>query len=121
MKLTKLAVSALTYLSIAPVAFAATIGSPVSAGTDLGSLFNTIFLWLIGIVGGLAIIFIVIGGIRYIIAGGDPKATDSAKNQITAAIVGLVIALLAVAIVLIIGNILGACTPLNQVGIGRTC
>jgi hypothetical protein len=62
---------------------------------------------LIGIIGVLAVIFIIIGGIRYILARGDPKATDSARGSITAAIIGLVIALLAVAIVTIVGNFLG--------------
>jgi type IV secretory pathway VirB2 component (pilin) len=98
-------------LASAAIVFAQTpIQNPtdISETNPIGGIFNTIFLFLIGIVGGLAIIFIVIGGIRYIMAQGDPKATDSAKNQITAAIIGLVVALLAVVIVLIVGNLLGA-------------
>jgi len=41
-----------------------------------------------------AIIFffmLVIGGIRYITSGGDKAATESARGQITAALIGLVI------------------------------
>lgn len=104
----KVAVATLSNLVFASAVFADSIQSPVSLPSDLGSIFNRIFLFLIGIVGALAIIFIVLGGIRYIIARGDPKATDSARNMITAALIGLVIALLAVAIVVIVGNFLGA-------------
>lgn len=108
-KLIKTSVATLSFLATARVAFAEAISNPVNTNfSNIGSIFNTVFLFLIGIVGGLAIIFIVIGGIRYILAGGDPKATDSARHQITAALIGLVIALLAVAIVVIVGNILGA-------------
>lgn len=108
-KLIKTSVATLSYLATARFAFAAAITNPVNTDfTNIGSIFNTIFLFLIGVVGGLAIIFIVIGGIRYILAGGDPKATDSARHQITAALIGLVVALLAVAIVVIVGNILGS-------------
>lgn len=120
--LIKLAVAAAAYLGTATTAFAdTTINSPTKTDfSNLGNLFTTVFGVLIGIVGGLAIIFIVIGGIRYIIARGDPKATDGARNQITAAIIGLIIALLAVAIVVLVGTILGANQPLNVIHIPGT-
>jgi hypothetical protein len=109
MKIVKSAVATFSLLATPAVAFADTsLGSPASKVTDLGSLFQIVFNFLIGIVGALAIIFLIIGGIRYILAHGDEKATKSAKDQITAALVGLVIALLAVVIVIIVGNILGA-------------
>jgi hypothetical protein len=36
-------------------------------------------------------IFLVIGGFKFITSGGDPKATESAKNTLTYAILGLVL------------------------------
>lgn len=65
------------------------------------------------IVGGLirgalvvaAVIFffmLVIGGIRWIASGGDKGATEAARSQITAALVGLVIVFAAWAIVALI-------------------
>lgn len=81
--------------------------------TSFAGLFNTIFTFIIAIIGGLAVIFIVIGGIRYILAQGDPKATDSARNQITGALIGLVIALLAVVIVNVVAGFLGASNFVN--------
>lgn len=119
-KLTTAALAASTYLALAKSAFAVTpvlITSPVASkvGT-LGDVFGLVFNFLIAIVGGLAVIFIVIGGIRYILAGGDPKATDSAKNQITGALIGLIIALLAVVIIKVIGTFIGT-TDLSTVGV----
>lgn len=77
---------------------------------DFGSLTN---LTLPNIISGLirgalvvaAIVFffiLVIGGIKWIASGGDKAATEGARNQITAALVGLVIVFAAWAIVQLI-------------------
>ena len=50
------------------------------------------FVGLILVIAGLAFFFIlVIGGIKWILSGGDKAHTEGARNQITAALVGLVI------------------------------
>lgn len=46
-----------------------------------------------------AFVFLIIGGVRWITAGGDEKAVASARNTITAALIGLVIVLVAYAII----------------------
>lgn len=54
-----------------------------------------------------AIVFffiLVIGGIRWIISGGDKSQTEQARSQITAALVGLVIVFAAWAIAGLIGT-----------------
>ncbi len=54
-----------------------------------------------------AIVFffiLVIGGIKWIASGGDKAQTESARNQITAALVGLVIVFAAWAIVALINT-----------------
>jgi multisubunit Na+/H+ antiporter MnhB subunit len=59
-----------------------------------------------GIVGSLSLLFIVIGGFRYVISGGDPQNTARAKNTIIYAVVGLAVTLLAAAIVnFVVGNL----------------
>ena len=60
--------------------------------TDLIGL----LLFAIGII---AVIMIIIGGIRYVTSNGDSSQVTSAKNTILYAVVGLVVALLAYAIV----------------------
>lgn len=54
---------------------------------------------LIYIIGAIAVLMMVIGGLRYVISGGDASQTKSAKDTILYAIVGVVIALMAYAIV----------------------
>lgn len=51
---------------------------------------------------------VAVGGIRYILASGDPKALDSARSTITYALIGLVIVLLSVVLVNIVGGAFGA-------------
>lgn len=51
------------------------------------------------ILGAIAVIMIVIGGIRYTTSNGDSSAITSAKNTILYAVVGLIVAILAYAIV----------------------
>lgn len=66
-----------------------------SAG-DLAKDFVNIMLFAIGI---LAVIMLIWGGIRYVLSGGDSGAVSSAKKTILYAVVGLIVAILAYAIV----------------------
>lgn len=66
------------------------------------------FIKLILVVAGLAFFFIlVIGGVKWIISGGDKAHTEGARNQITAALVGLVIVFSAWAILQLINTFFG--------------
>lgn len=66
------------------------------------------FIGLILVVAGLAFFFIlVIGGIKWILSGGDKAHTEGARNQITAALVGLVIVFSAWAIIALIKSFFG--------------
>jgi multisubunit Na+/H+ antiporter MnhB subunit len=51
------------------------------------------------VLGAIAVIMIVIGGIRYTLSNGESAAITGAKNTILYAVIGLVVALLAYAIV----------------------
>lgn len=75
---------------------------------DLAGVIKNLINFLLGLVGGITIILIIWGGIRYIFASGDEKATLTAKHMIEYAILGLVIVLLAVFIVNYLGFLLGA-------------
>lgn len=71
---------------------------PATLFGDSG-IFSEITNVLLFVIGGVAVIMIVIGGLRYVISGGDAKQVEAAKNTILYAIVGIVIALLAYAAV----------------------
>ena len=66
------------------------------------------FIRLILVIAGLAFFFIlVVGGIKWILSGGDKAHTEGARNQITAALVGLVIVFSAWAIIQLINTFFG--------------
>lgn len=54
------------------------------------------------LVGVAAVIMIIIGSFQYIISSGDPTNIQNAKNTILYAIIGLIVALLAQAIILFV-------------------
>lgn len=60
-----------------------------NSATIVGSIVT--ILLILAII--LAIIFLIWGGIRWISSGGDKGKVEAARNNITAAIVGLIIAL----------------------------
>jgi len=66
---------------------------------DPDELIVTVLNWMLVIIGILCVVFIIWGGITYTMSRGDSKKVESAKNTILYAVVGLVIALLALAIV----------------------
>ena len=64
-----------------------------------GGIFNRITSILLFIVGAVAVIMLIFGGIRYIVSGGDQNNVTAAKNTILYAIIGIIVALLAYAAV----------------------
>ncbi len=62
-------------------------------------VFSQISSVLLFIVGAIAVIMIVIGGLRYVISGGDASQVQAAKNTILYALVGIIVAILAYAAV----------------------
>ena len=60
---------------------------------------NTVFMIVFVTVGAIAVLIMVLAGLRYITAGGDPQKIQSAKNEVKYALIGLVIAATAAAAV----------------------
>lgn len=50
-------------------------------------------------VGIISVVMLIYGGLRYVLSGGDSKKVTDAKNTILYAIIGLIISILAYAIV----------------------
>jgi hypothetical protein len=104
-----MAIVAFNVLFVTP-SFAADLtiqnGANSAQGTDqtadlFGSsgVFKTITNTLLFILGAISVIMIIIGGLRYVVSGGDSSAVNSAKNTILYAIVGVIVAILAYAII----------------------
>lgn len=67
--------------------------------TDLTGSIKTILSSVFIVVGIIAVVVIIIGGINYTLSQGDPGKVKKAKDTILYGIIGLVVALLAFAIV----------------------
>lgn len=67
--------------------------------TDVGGLIKSIVNALLFALGAIAVVMIVIGGIRYTTSNGDSSQVTSAKNTIMYAVIGLIIAIMAYSIV----------------------
>jgi hypothetical protein len=71
-------------------------------------VFQSAVTWVAIIGGFLAFIAIIIGGFKYIMARGDPKAVSSAQSTITWAVVGLGIIIVAWLVLVAIQQLTGA-------------
>ncbi|HEV7951892.1 MAG TPA: pilin [Candidatus Saccharimonadales bacterium] len=102
--------SSLATLITAPASYAFNLGMHDGANAAKGmeqvsdlfgatGIFNTITNILLFAIGAISVIMIIIGGLRYVVSGGDSSNITAAKNTILYAVVGLVVALLAYAII----------------------
>jgi len=73
-------------------------GCPSDLFGETGA-FRKITNTVLFVVGVIAVIMLIIGGIKYVISGGDSKKVTDAKNTVLYAIIGMVIAVFSYAIV----------------------
>jgi hypothetical protein len=77
------------------------------AASSLNQVIENLRTWLIGLLVALATLLLTIGGVRYLLAGGDPGAVEKAKGTIKAALVGYALAALAPVLVTVLKHIVG--------------
>ena len=98
-------------MSLVPAAYAdatITMGQPDGYKiTDVGTLVKSALTIALVIAGILVFAFLVMGGIEWITSGGDKTKTESAKNRITAALVGLAIVAASWALIKVISYFFG--------------
>lgn len=99
---------AVGFLALPSVAFADTIGTVCpngsfgnlclqasNIGSTVGSITNLLFL----VAGLIALIYLIIGGIKWVTSEGDSKNVEAARNQIIAAALGLAVTFLSYLII----------------------
>jgi hypothetical protein len=81
-------------------------GAVAAKGTGMQSdlfgqtgTFRTITNVLLYLIGAISVIMLIVGGLRYVVSGGDSTAVQNAKNTILYAVVGIIVAILAYAVV----------------------
>ena len=99
-----------------PVAAIGTLsdGASQSRGADQpadlfgnAGVFTKISNIMLYLIGAIAVIMIIFGGIRYVISGGNSSQVQGAKNTIIYALIGVVVAILAYAAVnFVIGTLI---------------
>jgi Type IV secretion system pilin len=95
-------VAAALVVLFATPAFADTTTAP-----SLSGVIDNLRNWLVGILAGVATLFLTIGGLRYLTAGGDPGQVEKAKTALKSAAIGYALAILAPLLVSILASIVG--------------
>ncbi|MFD0514188.1 pilin [Streptomyces aureus] len=78
------------------------------AVADVPTVINNLRNWIVGLLAGLATLFLTFGGLRYLMAGGDPGEVESAKRALKAAAIGYGLAIMAPVLVTVLQGIVGA-------------
>lgn len=93
-----------SYLALPQVAFAQNTLVPAKLEpiNDPITVIRGIIRFILLIAFIIAFIMLLIGGIRWIMAGGDEKSVEKARNTITAALIGLVVILVAYALIRVV-------------------
>ncbi|MFV2216609.1 pilin [Actinomadura sp. LOL_016] len=95
---------ALTALLVPGVADAST---SLAAAESLDQVIDNLRTVIVGLLVGLATLFATIGGVRYILAGGDPGEVEAAKKTLRYAAIGYAIAVLAPVLVELLQKVVG--------------
>ncbi|MER7457326.1 pilin [Micromonospora sp. NPDC126480] len=77
------------------------------AANSINQVISNITSWIMGIIALVATMFLVIGGLRYMAAGGDPAQVEQAKGNVKSALVGYALAVLSPVILQVLQGILG--------------
>jgi len=83
------------------------VSSPAQAGSALASILATLWQTVV-VVGGIALlIYLILAGFNWVMAGGDKAKIESAKAQITQGIIGMIILTSIAALTNLLSPVLG--------------
>lgn len=82
--------------------------------SEINALILTAINALLGIAFGLSVLFVIIGGFKLIISGGNQESAEKAKSGIINSIIGLVLILLSYVLLQAIVNMIAG----NSTGVG---
>lgn len=78
-----------------------------TVGPSLSGVIDGLRNLLVGVLAAVATLFLTIGGLRYMAAGGDPGQVERAKVALRSAAVGYALAVLAPVLVAILRSVVG--------------
>jgi len=91
-----------------PAAPVAVLSDQLRAVATLPQVMDNVRNWIIGLLSGLATLFVTIGGLRYLMAGGNEGEVMKAKGALKSAAYGYALAALAPVLVDILKSMVGA-------------
>jgi hypothetical protein len=100
----------LVVATLPAAALVVALASPAYAAggaPTLNGVIDNLRNWLVGILAGVATLFLTIGGLRYLTAGGDPGQVEKAKTALKSAAIGYALAILAPLLVSILASVVG--------------
>ena len=89
------------------VAHADSVGLADAATDSLKTVIGNLQTWVMGILAALATLFLVLAGVYWATAGGDPVQVDKAKGALKNALVGYGLAVLAPTLLQVVKGIVG--------------
>ena len=101
------AVAALLLASATPVVAQPAHVVAAAGAPTLNGVIDSLRMWLVGLLAGLATLFLTIGGVRYLAANGDPGQIDRAKSALKSAAIGYALAALAPMLVSVLQSLVG--------------
>lgn len=92
----------------AVVLVAATPAMAAPGAPTLSSVIDKLRNWLMSLLAALATLFLTVGGLRYMTAGGDPGQIERVKTALKSAAIGYALAALSPILVQILRSVVGA-------------
>ena len=97
----------LLMLSVPAAAYADSGATVVLAANSLPQVIANLQTWIMGILAAVATLFLVLAGVYWATAGGDPAQVDKAKGALKNALIGYGLAVLAPILLQIVQGIVG--------------
>jgi hypothetical protein len=79
----------------------------IMAANSLPVVISNITTWIVGLLVGVATLFLTIGGLRRLAAGGDPSEIEKANSAFKNALLGYALAILAPVLLAIVRGWIG--------------
>ena len=87
--------------------FVVATSGPTYAASDLSQVIDSVRNWVAGLLAGLATLFLMVGGLRYLVAAGNRREMERGKEAMKSAGVGYVLAVMAPLLIDILRRMVG--------------
>jgi hypothetical protein len=86
---------------------AASLAGHLQAVASISQVIGNATAWVAGILAGLATLFLTVGSVRLLMAGGDPAGHEKGRAALRSAAIGYALAILAPVIVTVLKSLVG--------------